>query len=196
MWAETANTATDHEVIIVYPGESMSSFEKFFEKEAPYARCLRAFGEIAIIKDHEKIKEKLTDRGKVAMFLGYPKSSSTETFRFLNLKTMKTGLSRDVIWINKNYGSWKGLTSSNTTPLDDDDEEEEEEEAAVTADHKIIDTPNDTATQEQRATRELRKLQFTSGGGNPTANMELNRLSNQKNIKKQEGKWLRQPLMF
>ena len=40
MWAETANTATDHEVIIVYPGESMSSFKKFFEKEAPHARYL------------------------------------------------------------------------------------------------------------------------------------------------------------
>ena len=58
MWA-------DHEVIIVYPGESMSSFEKFFEKETQYARCLRTFGEMAVIKDHEKIKGKLTDRGKV-----------------------------------------------------------------------------------------------------------------------------------
>ena len=115
MWAETANTATDHEAMIVYPKERMSSFEKFFGKEAPYARCLRTFGEMAIIKNHEKIKGKLTDRGKVAMFLGYPKTSSTETFRFLNLKTMKIVLSRDVIWINKNYGSWKGLTSTSTT---------------------------------------------------------------------------------
>jgi len=39
VWAETANTATDHEVMIVYPGESMSSF----------ARCLRTFGEIVIM---------------------------------------------------------------------------------------------------------------------------------------------------
>jgi len=159
MWAETANTATDHEVMIVYPGESMSSFEKFFKKEAPYARCLRTFGEMGIIKDYENIKGKLTDRGKVAMFLGYPKTSSTETFRFLNLNTIKIVLSRDVIWINKNYGSWKGLTSTSTTPIDDDDDDEEEEEveAAVTADRQIIDAPNDTVIQE-KAIRELRKL--------------------------------------
>jgi len=80
MWAETANTSTDHEVMIVYPGKSMSSFEKFFEKEAPYARCLRTFGEMATIKDHENIKGKLTDRGKIAMSLGYSKTSSTQTF--------------------------------------------------------------------------------------------------------------------
>ena len=52
--------------------------------------------------------------------------------------------------------------------MDDDDEEKEEEEqkeGVVTADRKIIDAPNDTAIQE-KAIKELRKLQFTSGGGN------------------------------
>ena len=86
-------------------------------------------------------------------------------------------MSRDVIWINKNYGSWKGLTSTSTTliPIDDDDDDDE---AAVTADRTIIDASNDTAIQD-KAIRELRKLQFTSGGGNPTADIELNRLSTQ-----------------
>ena len=97
MWAETANTATDHEVMIVYPGESKSSYEKLFGKEAPYARSLRSFGEIGIIKNHERIRGKLTNREKVAMFIGYSKSSSKETFKFLNLKIMRTVLSRDVI---------------------------------------------------------------------------------------------------
>ena len=168
--AETANTATDDEVMIVYLGESKSSFEKFYENEAPYARCFFTFSEIAIIKNHEKIKEKLTDRGKVTMFLGYPKSSSIETFKFLNLKTMRTVLSRDVILINKNYESWKGLASTRTTPLDDDDEEdeeeedeekeekeeeeeEEEEEVAVTADHEITDTPNEIASKARNDAR-------------------------------------------
>ena len=57
MWAETANKATDHEVIIVYPGELKSSFKKFFGKEALYARCFHTFSEIGIIKNHEKIEE-------------------------------------------------------------------------------------------------------------------------------------------
>ena len=60
------------------------------------------------------------------------------------------------------------------------DDDEDDEEAAVTAGHKIIDTSNYTATQGQRAVRELRKLLFPSGSGNPTANMVLDRLSNQE----------------
>ena len=42
----------------------------------------------------------------------------------------------------------------------------------------MLQTTNDTAIQE-KAIRELRKLQFTSGGENPTADIELNKLLTQ-----------------
>ena len=186
--------------MIVYPGESKSSYEKFFGKEVPYARCLQSFGKIGIIKNHEKIRGKLTNRGKVTMFIGYPKSSSKETFKFLNLKTMRKVLIRDIIWMNRSYGSCKGLASITPTLMNNDDNENEENEKEkdeeigneVDNDEKDNDEEDDydedeeealhkinnTANQKQRTMQALKKLQFTSGEGNPKADRELSKLAN------------------
>jgi hypothetical protein len=83
----------------------VSSFSQFYEKESPYTRSLRNFGEIGVIANHadKTIGAKLADRGKVAMFLGYPDSHANDTYRMWNLKTERMILSPDVLWLNKSY---------------------------------------------------------------------------------------------
>ena len=42
------------------------------------------------------------------MYLGRARDHATDTYRFLNLETELVLISRDVIWLNKVYGEFKG----------------------------------------------------------------------------------------
>ena len=184
LWAECAKTATECENLLISNDESESSYEMFYGEKPRYARYLRTFGEIAILANHEKIKGKLNDRGKPALFLGYCLDHADATFRFLNLKTNKAVLSRDVIWLNKNYGDWKGLSKIDTRKITDDNEdidfgddyEPKTDTIEVISDEPITNEPNDTVMPSTRLIRELRGLQFNTGAGNPTADEELTRI--------------------
>jgi hypothetical protein len=112
LWAECARTATVCENIIMPKEHEESSFATFYGESPRYARYLRTFGEIAIITDNKKIKGKLADRGKACMFLGYSESHTGDTYNFLDLSTWKSVMSRDVIWLGKNYADWKGICVS------------------------------------------------------------------------------------
>ena len=177
MWAECAKTATSYENLIAdESGECSHSL--FYGGEPKYARHLRTFGEIAIITDNKTIKGKLSDRGKPCMFLGFSETHTGDTFRFVNLKTNKTVMSRDVIWLNKNYAEWKGLKGVNTTKVEESDAEESEEEPAeVLSNEEIDNRANEMVVPKPRVIRELRGLQYDADGGNPTANEELAKLT-------------------
>ena len=177
LWAEAAKTATDCENMLANEsGESSHSL--FYGGEPNYARHLRTFGEVAIITDNKTIKGKLADRGKPCLFLGYSSTHTGDTFKFLNLSTTKSVMSRDVIWLNKNYAEWKGLKGVNTSKVDESDDEDEDtdvEPAEVMSNEEVNPRPNDASVF--RAVRELRGLQYSADGGNPTANEELARLT-------------------
>ena len=71
-------------------------------------RCMRTFGETAVITIHEgkKMRSRLDDRGKTCMFVGYADDHSKDVYRFLNVHTKRIIISRDVRWLNiiwKNY---------------------------------------------------------------------------------------------
>ena len=71
-------------------------------------RCMRTFGETAVITIHEgkKMRSKLDDRGKTCMFVGYADDHFKDVYRFLNVHTKRIIISRDVRWLNiiwKNY---------------------------------------------------------------------------------------------
>ena len=74
----------------------------FYGKDAKYTRCLRTFGEMAVIAIHEgkKMRSKLDDRGKTCMFVGYADDHSRDVYRFLNIHTKRIIMSRDVRWLN------------------------------------------------------------------------------------------------
>ena len=184
LWAECAQTATACENLLTPDNKQESRYQLFYRENPKYARYLRKFGEIGILTDHTKIKSKLSDRGKPAFFLGYLENHAGNTYKFLSLDTRKVVISRDVIWLNKNYGEWKGLNGIHTTKIDQNDEEDdfntETKPIEILSDENIDDNPNETTTSSMRLTRELKGLQYRTDGGNPTADQELARLENER----------------
>ena len=65
-------------------------------------RCMRTFGEMAVIAIHEgkKMRSKLDDSGKTCMLVGYADDHSRDVYRFLNIDTKRIIISRDVRWLN------------------------------------------------------------------------------------------------
>ena len=43
------------------------------------------------------------------MFVGYSKDHKDDVYHMLNVRTLKIKNTRDVIWLNKSYGEWKGI---------------------------------------------------------------------------------------
>ena len=112
LWTEAARTATDLKNILVSTRKPVASYNAFFEKELPGLRNMRTFGEVAIVNDHKKrkMRGKLDDRGRPCIVLGRAENHNRDVYRFLNLKTDKIIRSRDALWLNQQYGDWKGIT--------------------------------------------------------------------------------------
>ena len=62
------------------------------------------------------------------MLLGYPDNHAGDTYRMLNMRTNKPIMSRDIIWLNKEWKQWKIDGSTESTPDEDSDEDELENE--------------------------------------------------------------------
>jgi len=62
--------------------------------------------------------------------LEWDNHADEECYRIFNLETKKVILSRNVLWIDKNYAEYKGITQLNKTQivqaLESDSEEEDE----------------------------------------------------------------------
>jgi len=78
----------------------------------------------------KKIRCKSADHGFPCLFIGYPDNHAGECYRMFNLETKKVILSRNVLWLDKNYAEYKGITQVNKTQivqaLESDSEEEDE----------------------------------------------------------------------
>ena len=81
----------------------------FYGKDAKYMRCLRTFGEMAVVAIHEggKMRYKLDDRGKTCMLVGYADDHSCDVYRFLNICTKRIIMSRDVRWLHIIWKQYK-----------------------------------------------------------------------------------------
>ena len=80
---------------------------------APLSNNLSIFGKIVIITNvQKKIKTKLDNNKSSCIFVGYSTTHETDVFRFYNTTTKHIWFSRDVTWLNKNYGTWKGFKES------------------------------------------------------------------------------------
>ena len=108
MWGEAIMTAIDVENLLVSSNHEDPLYREFFKQDMPNVDQLRQFGEMTVIKTTKQIKGKLEDRGIPAMYLGRARDHAGDTFRFLNLETELVLISRDVIWLNKVYGDYKG----------------------------------------------------------------------------------------
>ena len=126
VWPEAAARATDLENVFVTARKPIASQNQFFEKELQGLRNSHAFGEVGIVNYHanRNMGGKLADRGRQCMVLGRAADHSGDVYRFLNLTTNKVIKSRDVLWLNKMYGDWKGLDAIQGEAPDEDDDYE------------------------------------------------------------------------
>ena len=108
LWGEACMTAIDIENMLVMSGNDESTYKKFYSKDLPKADHMWQFGEMAVVKTTKSIKGKLENRGIPAMYLGRARDHAGDTYRFLNLETELILITRDVIWLNKVYGDYKG----------------------------------------------------------------------------------------
>ena len=102
LWAEAVNTATELDGILVAQGQKLSPYQKFFGKGyKSIIDVTKTFGEKCIVANQTTIKNKLADRGKPCLWMGYAKDHSVGTFRLYNPATRKVILSRDVTFLGE-----------------------------------------------------------------------------------------------
>ena len=152
MWAECAATATMVENLLVNKETEKSPFEIFSKKRPKYGNNLRTFGEIGVVRNYaKKIKAKLDNRGKVCAMVGYANDHSGDVYRMLDINTKQIKTTRDVIWLNKPYGIWKGKSdSSDSVIVDDDFDEDADDEAADVTEDKGDSPRSDKVNNELR----------------------------------------------
>jgi hypothetical protein len=137
IWAEAAHTASDLENALVSSRQNTPAYQLLTKKEFPIVSGLHPFGELAVIATSasRKIRGKLDDRGRICIYLGRSLNHSVEIGRFLNLTSNHVILSRDITWLVKTYGEWKGIQgyilSFTDTSIDSDSDHDPEPEAPV-----------------------------------------------------------------
>ena len=131
LWAECANTCTKLDNILVRENGQDPPYKQFYGEDPKFVKYLRTWGEMGIVANHQnkKIRAKLADRGRPMMFVGYAEDHAGDVYRMWNPATKKIVLSRDIQWLNKSYGEWKGISQVNvihtapSKPDDDDDDD-------------------------------------------------------------------------
>jgi hypothetical protein len=105
LWASCASLSVQLENIIVEEKHEHSASEKVYGTNPKWISNMRSFGELAIIARHsnKKVRNNLADRGNTVMFIGYSDTHEKDVYKFMNIATKKTMMSRDVIWLNKTY---------------------------------------------------------------------------------------------
>jgi hypothetical protein len=126
LWAKAAQTATDIENSLVSVNQPIPSYKMLYSKEPPSIKTMHAFGEIALLENNSKrkIRNKLENRGRTCLYLGRAANHSTDVGCFLPLGTKRVILSRDITWLGKMYGVWKGLIPETPKHTDDIDNDE------------------------------------------------------------------------
>jgi hypothetical protein len=142
LWAECASTATFYDNIIVKKEQNKSPLELMFKENAKELRRLAAA--------KTKIQGKLSDRGSVCVFVGYPNNHANDVYMLLNLKTNHIMKSRDVVRSNKTYGEW--MKSKDNSKMTDDDLSDTEVDADNHKEQKEPESPakrNETDNNKQ-----------------------------------------------
>ena len=123
LWCEGVSTATDLENMLVSDTKTVAAHNSFYGSEHKHVRSMHSFGTMATVRTTQQ-GNKMSERGRLAMFLGHAQDHPTGTYRFLSLDTRRVVLSRDIIWLGTLYGQYKKGTASQLQQLNDDDNDE------------------------------------------------------------------------
>ena len=86
---------------------------KFYGEIPDYAKHLRNFVEMGVVRIIVNIKFKLDDQIITYFFLGYAQNHMGGTYHMLNLRTKLIVLSRESISINKTYREYVSRKENN-----------------------------------------------------------------------------------
>ena len=124
LWAQCANLATQLENILIRPGCEQSPYFQLHGKDPNWIYNLNTFGELAVIHDgRQKIASKLSDKGFLGIFVGYPTDHAGEVCQFLDLRTNSIISSRTAIFLNKMYADYFNLTAAEVSHMIESSEE-------------------------------------------------------------------------
>lgn len=162
LWAEAAQMATDLDNICSYDGKK-SRYEKLFKYSPNFQNDMRIFGEMGIVLRPEPGEHhgKMKNRGTHAIFVGYSHKHATSTYRMFNLNSGRVIVTRNVQWLDKNYGTWN-KEDRFAIPETEDDSDSDEEAGSIRSGREEKVDEKEKLT---KLDRELKKL-FTSY--NPT----------------------------
>ena len=192
LWAECANHCTILENIMSSERSKVEGPWHNKDKNKKTLTNLRKFGELGVVKNAKKIQAKLTNKGETMMFVGMNMTHEQDCYRFLNPKTQKIIMSRDVIWLNKTKEPKTVVPNDDEDDNDDepviisDDEEEESESRQPEGrddDEPIAITDEEESEQEdeqqtvQTPRPGLRELKNLADEWNEEARIEYQRLS-------------------
>ena len=141
MWAECGRTACELDNLDCENKAGKPRYVLFYGKDYKAFPYLRKFGEIGVVKQGDKIKSKLVNRGEACVYLGHAENHSADVARFMKLSTKRVIRSRDVKWLKKTFQDYQeseGIYQSDDDgdsdldhSSDSEDEVEENEPADV-----------------------------------------------------------------
>ena len=85
------------------------SYKQFYGSDWPGVEFLHQFGEMGVVKTARKIQNKLENKGTTLIYCGRAANHGADVHRFFNERTKRIIMSRDVQWLKKVYGDWKGI---------------------------------------------------------------------------------------
>ena len=90
-WCEVISTVTKLDNSMVWKERTNPPYTLFYNDEPKYKKCLRSFGEMAVIaiSDGKKMRSKLDTRGRTGIFIGYTDDHVGNVYRFVNIQTKK-----------------------------------------------------------------------------------------------------------
>jgi hypothetical protein len=144
LWGEAIISITPLENVLksqAYPEPAVVSFDEMTKEQLKtMSRALQnrhPFGEVGIVtnRDTQSMKAKMKDRGIPMLYLGPALDHSGDTHRMLNLQTERVINSRNIAWLRKSYGCWKGQEE---TPIGENVSSVEWEERTPDNDGKSI----------------------------------------------------------
>lgn len=141
MWAECGCTACELDNLDCENKAGKPRCVQFYGKDYKGFPYLRKFGEIGVVKQRDKIKSELVNRGEVCLYLGHAENHSADVARFMKLSTKRVIRSQDVKWLKKTFqecqeseGLYQGDEDSdsdsdhNSNSEDDDDSDPEDKD--------------------------------------------------------------------
>ena len=102
---ECLNTVTQVDGLIVRKvnGKTATRYEHWCSTLPKFARHLREWGEAGVVTVRDIKTNKLTNKGRLCMFVGYATKHAGDCYCMYDPNTKRILISRDVRWFNRLY---------------------------------------------------------------------------------------------